>query len=296
MTKRSASLLILLGGTCMSFVGMLMRLVDVADGFQILAYRSMSLSLMVALVACLNRKISPMNFLRSLDRNDLSMGATLSVAFTFYVFAMLNTSVASALMILTVTPFFAAILAWFFLGEIPARLTWVCMIGAVIGVGLMVSDGVELGHSLGNVYALLSAFSFAGMLVFARNSKQPDPLGGTFLAGVFSIVIGVVFSVTLGSGLILTPYDFWLILFMGAFTIGLGIALMTWGTAYVPAAEASLLLLVESLFGPIWVWVFLSEAMTPIEIIGGALVLFCVATLALSQRKKQLPIETLSMK
>lgn len=296
MTKRTASLLILLGGTCMSFVGLLMRLVDSADGFQILAYRSVTLSIMVALVACLNRKIRLMDFLRSLNKNDLYMGATLSVAFSFYVFAMLNTSVASALMILTVTPFFAAVLAWFFLKETPARLVWVCMIGAILGVGLMVSDGVELGHSRGNIFALLSALSFAGMLVFARNSKQPDPLGGTFLAGIFSILIGVGLSATIGKGIALSPYDLKLILFMGAFTIGLGIALMTWGTAYVPAAEASLLLLVESLFGPIWVWVFLNEAMTPVEIIGGALVLFCVATLALSQRRTKIPIDNLSMK
>ena len=59
MTKSNACLLILLGGTCMSFVGLLMRLLDNADGFQILAYRSIALSLMVVLVACLKRKATP---------------------------------------------------------------------------------------------------------------------------------------------------------------------------------------------------------------------------------------------
>ncbi|MBE9475707.1 MAG: DMT family transporter [Proteobacteria bacterium] len=290
MSKRTASLLILLGGTCMSFVGLLLRLVEDADGFQILAYRSVTISLMVALVACLKRKVSLPVFLRSLDANDLKMGTALAIAFSFYIFAMLHTSVASTLLILTTVPFFAAILAWFFLGEVPARLTWACMIVAVLGVGLMVSDGVELGRSLGNLFALISGLCFAAMLVFARNSKQPDPLGGTFLAGVISMAIGLGFSVTLGNGLTLSLYDLAIILFMGAFTIGLGIALVTWGTGHVPAAEASLLLLIESLLGPIWVWLFLNEAMTLTEITGGALVLLSVATLAISQKEK--PIRT----
>jgi drug/metabolite transporter, DME family len=286
MTKTNACLLILLGGTCMSFVGLLMRLLDNADGFQILAYRSISLSLMVVLVACLKRRATLGTFLHSLDANDLKMGVALAIAFSFYIFSMLYTSIASTLMILTTVPFFTAILAWLFIGEVPARLTWVCMIGAVFGVGLMVSDGVELGRSLGNFFALLSGISFAAMLVFARNSKQPDPLGGTFLAGVISAVIGLGFSATLGNGLILSTHDIGLILFMGAFTIGLGIALVTWGTGFVPAAEASLLLLIESLLGPIWVWVFLGEAMTRVEVMGAALVLLSVAAFAFSQKEK----------
>lgn len=286
MTKQKASLLILLGGTCMSFVGLFMRLIEGADGYQILTYRSVTISIMVACVACLRRKIHVMRFLRSFDKNDFAMGISLAIGFSFYVFSMLNTSVASTLMILTATPFFTATLAWAFLGETPARLTWVCMFTAILGVGLMVSEGVELGRTVGNLYSVVSSVSFAVMLVFARNSVQPDPLGGTFLAGIISIVIGIVLSGTLGTGLGVSNYDLWLILFMGAFTIGLGIALVTWGTAYVKAAEASLLLLIESLLGPIWVWVFLNEAMSTIEMFGGALVLISVAALASSQREK----------
>lgn len=285
MTKSKASLLILLGGTCMSFVGLLLRLVENADGFQILAYRSVALSLIVALIVCIKRKVSLPAFLHSLDANDFKMGAALAVAFAFYIFSMLYTSVASTLLILTTVPFFTALLAWFFLGEVPSRLTWVCMIAAVLGVGLMASEGAQLGRSLGNLFALISGICFAAMLIFARKSKQPDPLGGTFLAGIISAIIGLGFSATLGNGLILPAYDLAVILFMGAFTIGLGIALVTWGAGYVPAAETSLLLLIESLLGPVWVWIFINEAMTTTEILGGALVLLSVASLAVSQRK-----------
>jgi DME family drug/metabolite transporter len=73
---------------------------------------------------------------------------------------------------------------------------------------------------------------------------------------------------------------------MGAFTIGIGIAFVTWGTAYVPAAEVSLLVLIESVLGPVWPWLFLGEALSLSEIIGGTVVLAAVAVLALTARDK----------
>ena len=80
-----------------------------------------------------------------------------------------------------------------------------------------------------------------------------------------------------------------LTLFMGAFTIGIGIALVTWGTEYVPAAEVSLLVLTESVLGPIWPWIILGQAMTLTEIGGGVIVLGAVAALALASREPGKP-------
>jgi len=285
MTKTQATALILLGATFMSFVGLLMRLIDDADGFQILAYRSISLAGMVGLVACLRRRISPIQFIAKLDRSDLYMGLSLSVAFSGYVFAMLNTSVASALFILSVTPLFAAVMSWVWIGERPTSLTLASMGLAVIGVGFMVQGGIELGRTTGNLYALLSAATFALMLTLARKSRKPDVLGGTFLGGVFCLVIGAFVAQFLGSGLKVSAYDFWLILFMGGCTIGIGIAFVTWGTSYVPAAEVSLLVLLESVLGPIWVWVFVNEAMILPEMIGGAIVVTAVAAQAVFGRR-----------
>ncbi len=289
MTRPQATALILLGATFMSFVGLLMRLIDGADGFQILAYRSVSLAGMVALVACLRRRIPPGRFLSSLDRDDLAMGLALSVAFSAYVFAMINTSVASALFILSITPLFAALMAWVWAGERPTRVTLAAMALAVVGVSVMVRGGVDLGRTTGNLYALLSALTFALMLTLARRSRKPDVLGGTFLGGIFCLLIGGVCALTLGRGLAIGAYDFWLILFMGGFTIGIGIAFVTWGTSYVPAAEVSLLVLLESVLGPVWVWLVVNEAMTWPEMIGGTIALAAVAAQALLGRHAETP-------
>ena len=88
MSQKRAMCLILLGGLFMSFVGLYMRVLSNADGFQILFYRSLSLCLMVGFVCCLRRRILPIAFFKSIDKNDVYMGMALSLAFTCYIFAM----------------------------------------------------------------------------------------------------------------------------------------------------------------------------------------------------------------
>lgn len=285
MSRNAAMLLIICGATCMSFVGLLMRLLETTDGLVILFYRSVTLAGMVGLVACLRRRQHPADFLRSLDRTDLLMGLALAIAFMTYVYAMLLTSVASALLLLTLAPFFAAILGWVWIGERPHILTWPAMAAALIGVALMISDGITLGRTSGNIIALISSFSFAVMLVLARRSRRDDVLGGTFLGGVLALCMAGIAASIVGNGLAISGPDLVVTLFMGAFTIGIGIALVTWGTSYVPAAEVSLLTLMESVLGPIWPWIFLGYAMTLPEIGGGAIVLGAVALLALATRE-----------
>ena len=286
MTKRNATFIILLGGFFMSFVGLLMKMIIDASGFQILFYRSMSLSLVVIIFACIITKSNPKTFMKRLDRFDLLMGIFLSLAFATYVFSMLYTSVASTLFILGITPFLAAIIAWYYLKEKPKLIVWITMIVATAGVFLMVSDGMVFGKTFGNILAFFSALLFAMTLVVARYSKKENVLGGTFLGGAFACLIGLIASLLLNHGLLISSYDMSLSLFMGAFTIGLGITLVTTGTPFVPAAEVSLLVLIESVLGPIWVWIFLSEAMTTFELVGGILIFAALIILA---RKNDTP-------
>ena len=281
MLKKHAVLLILLGGTFMSFVGLYMRLLSEADGLQILFYRSLSLSFMVGLVCCLRRRVMPLTFLKSIDRTDFLIGLVISLAFACYVFAMLYTTVASTLLILSATPFMTATIGWLWISERPKAITWVAMAFASAGIYFMVKSGHQLGNNVGNVLALLSGFWFALMLVMARRSGKDDILGGTFIGGVICILIGASMAFLVGTGLKVLTLDLFIIFVMGAFGIGIGIAFVTWGASHVPAAEVSILVLIESVLGPIWPWLLLGETMTLSEIFGGTLVLASVIVFAL---------------
>ena len=265
----------------MSFVGLYMRLLSQADGFQILFFRSLSLCLIVLMVCCLRRKVTPLMFLKSIDKNDFLIGSSLSLAFVCYVFAMLYTTVASTLLILSATPFIAAIIGWLWIDERPRSITWIAMAFAIVGIYFMVRSGYQLGNSFGNLLALLSGFWFALMLVMARHVRKNDILGGTFVGGAVCIFIGAIMALLFGTGLKVTTQDLLIILGMGAFGIGIGITLVTWGASHVPAAEVSILVLIESVLGPVWPWLFLNEAMTLSEILGGTLVLGSVVVFAI---------------
>ncbi|MDE0114526.1 MAG: DMT family transporter [Albidovulum sp.] len=289
MSKESAVLLVILGAVFMSFVGIFIRLIDNSDGFQILLYRSISLCAMLALLICVRRRISPYRLIRSFDANDVAIGLALSVAFTTYVFAILNTSVASALFILTASPFLAALLAYAWIGEVPHPFTWVAIAVAAFGVFLMLGEGLSNGRTFGNIMALISASAFAVMLVVARKGGKIDILGGAFLGGFLAAAYGLVLSIFVGKGLIVERDDLIFMLAMGSFSIGLGIGLVTWATPYIPAAEVSVLVLIESVLAPVWVWAFNFEQITFVEFIGGSIVFSAIVALSIvSTRRRSL--------
>ncbi|MBT6895548.1 MAG: EamA/RhaT family transporter, partial [Rhodobacterales bacterium] len=104
MTPKYAPISILFGALCMSFAALLVRLIQNADGFQILFYRGFPQCIMVMIVACVIRRISIKEFFISIDKTDTYLGLAMCIAFSFYIFALLNTSVASALFILSIAP------------------------------------------------------------------------------------------------------------------------------------------------------------------------------------------------
>lgn len=284
MTRAASITLVLIGATLMSFVGLILRNIEAADGFQIMAYRSLALCLIVLIFACWQRSESVWAFLIQIDLKDCLVGFFLGLAFTLYVFALISTNIASALFILACCPVFASFLSWLFLQEPPSLISLLAIALALIGVTLMVSDGIADGRLLGNLFAVGSSFCFAVMLVLIRKYDR-DPLGGTFLAGLFSSLGNAVIALVFGAGLMISGWDLGLSLFMGAFTIGLGIACVTLAASHLPSSEVSILVLLESVLGPIWVWLFLGETTTTNVLIGGAIVFGAVVLQTLAASK-----------
>ena len=154
----------------------------------------------------------------------------------------------------------------------------------VFGVFLMVSEGLSMGKNLGNFLAFLAALSFASMLVATRGSNKIDVLAGTLLGGMLSGALGLLGAIYLSNDIYLSSHDIFLILLMGAFAIGLGITLVTIAAPFVPSSEVSVLVLLESFLGPVWVWLLIGEDMSGVELVGGFIIF--VSVFLLSQNSK----------
>ena len=268
----------------MSFNGLLIRLLQSADGFLILFYRSVSMSILLLVVIRLKRGITFMTIMTKIDRWDLLVGFFLGIAFTGYVFSIIFTSVAATLFILSTAPLIATFFAWIILGEKPRRIAVFAMFMSLFGVYLMVSQSLEVNKNLGDLLALLAAIAFASMLVTTRGSKKEDILSGTLIGGAFSGLLGLAGAMLFSRSMTISSSDIIIILFMGAFAIGLGITLVTLAAPFVPSAETSILILFESFLGPIWVWLFIGEALSQEEFLGGSIIFSSVILLSYNSR------------
>ena len=203
-------------------------------------------------------------------------GIGLVFAFAGAIYAFQTTTVANALLFFAASPFVAAVLGRIVLREAVRPATWVAIGIAVFGILIMVRDGLDTGAFVGNMAALLSAAGFGTFSVVLRWGRVGDMLPAVLLGGVFSAIVAAVVLVVQGAVIVVSVHDMGVALAIGAFVVALGLVLFTLGSRVVPAAELTLLSLIEVLLGPIWVWLFLGETASGNTLIGGTVLLAAV--------------------
>jgi drug/metabolite transporter (DMT)-like permease len=264
------------GAAAWSMGALIIRLIEV-DAWTILFWRSLSIALgALALILIFNRG-ALLPALRASGWGAVVAGLTMAVSMTLYVNSITRTSVANSLILLSTNPFMAAILAWAFLGErVPAR-TWAVMAVALLGMTAMVGDSIGGGTWLGDVLAIGCAATFAVTMVVLRRFKHVDMTPQVMMAGLWAVVLVLPLSAPLSAG----PRDVALCVFMGIFSLGLGLVLFVKGLRTISAVEGGLIGMLESILAPIWVWIALGEEPRPLALLGGVVVLAAVAAQAL---------------
>ena len=283
-----------LGLTCVFFAGVLwstvglgIRLIDEATVWQILLYRSISLTIFLYFVIWFRTKKSPLHQLRSAGWPAAVGGLSLVAAYSGGIYALQTTSVANAMLLFASSPFLAALFGWGILRERVRRGTWVAMAAAVLGIALMVADKSGGGQMVGNLAGLFSAAGFAAFTVALRWGKSGDMMPAVFLSGIFAIIITTAACLLLGLSLVLTVNDGAISLSMGTFQVGAGLVLYTLGSKTVPAVELTLLSMSEVLLGPLWVWLLLGETVSPNTLFGGLILLIAIAGNAMSGMRRK---------
>jgi len=271
-------------------VGIIVRLIESANEWQIVFDRSLALVLTLLVVLVVRNGRAIFSAFRTAGINASVGGLCLGSGFACWIFSLTHTTVANALFLLSTAAFLTAILARIVIGERVPRATWLAMTVALLGVAVMVGEGVVAGTLFGNVMGLTAALAFSGFTVALRRGKSVDMLPTVCLAGVFaSIIAGIVILAT-GIGFVVSGYDLSLCVTLGIGQIGCGLILFTIGSRYVPAAELALLSLTEVVLGPLWVWIGVGEVPSLWTFLGGIIVLAAVAGRALFEVRRRPPI------
>jgi DME family drug/metabolite transporter len=276
-------------GVLRSTVGLGIRMIEDAVVWQILLYRSISMSLFLYLVIRVRSGESPFVQIRRTGFPAVLAGLALVAAYSGGIYAIQNTSVANAMLLFATAPFMAAVLGWLILRERVRVATWIAIAIALCGIAIMVSDKSGEVAIFGSLAALGSAFGFAVFTVALRWGRTGEMLPSVFLSGIFTFVITLGICQLLGLSLALSVRDGSVAMGMGVFQVGAGLILYTLGSRSLPAAELALLYLAEVLLGPIWVWLFLNETASTNTFIGGAVLLIAIVGNAVSGKRRKPP-------
>ena len=286
-------LFVFAAGVLWSTVGLGIRMIEDAVVWQILLYRSISMSLFLYIFILIRSKESPFSQIRRTGFPSVVASLSLVAAYSGGIYAIQNSSVASAMLLFATAPFMAAVLGWLVLKE-PVRVaTWGAILLALCGISIMVSNKTGDVALLGSLAALGSALGFAVFTVALRWGRTAEMLPSVFLSGLFAALITFAICLIQNISLNLGLRDGSVAIGMGIFQVGAGLILYTLGSRSLPAAELALLSLAEVMLGPLWVWLFLNETATLNTLIGGAVLLVAIVGNAISgKRRKPPPITT----
>jgi drug/metabolite transporter (DMT)-like permease len=197
------------------------------------------------------------------------MAAGFATASTCFINALARTSVANALVLQSTSPFIAALLGWVMMGERVRPRTWLAMAAALGGTAVMASRSWGAGSIAGDVLAVITAASFAAAAVTVRGHAEVNLPAAAGLAGL----LGAAVAWWPAQPLSASAGDLVLLAAFGAGQLGLGLMLFTAGARLIPVAEASLIAVLESVLGPLWVWLAVGEAPSPASLAGGGIIL-----------------------
>ena len=199
-----------------------------------------------------------------------------------FIVSIQNTNVANTLVMIAMAPMLSAILGSIFLKEIPDTKTWLAIIITLVAVTYIFHDSIEMGNFYGDLFGLITAFGLACNAVIARYAKNRD-LVPSAVIGKLCVAIFAFFFVDSFS---LIEKDIIIIPLMCVMCVAIPFVLVTIAPRYIPAEEVNLFFLLETIIGPIWVWLIINEQPTLATLQGGMVIIITIAIHSYFKLKK----------
>lgn len=294
MTKRQMSYgagvaFVAAGAACWSLGGALVRLTGGIDVWQIIFYRSVTVLICMGLWLGFRFRGTLRRRMAEAGVNAVIAGVAVGTAGLTFVASLFYTTVAEAIFMVGVAPFLSALLGLWILRERIPPITWVAMTVALCGMGLIFYGSRGGGAVTGTLLALYSAFCFSCYTVLLRWGQKTEMSVALIWNAIYLIIVSaLVLLLPTGlreeagiSAFVIGWRNAGLVFLMGAVQLTLGLVLFTVGSRSVPAAQLTLIALVEPVLSPLWAWL-VSREVSPIwTFIGGAVIVCAILIQAL---------------
>jgi len=232
------------------------RQLSIANAWEIVFWRSLFMALFVAGVLGVMHGRQMPRAVVAAGWPGMVSGFFLAGSFFFFIGSLTRTTVANTFVLMSVSPFLAAIAGRLVLREeVPAR-TWLAMTVAFAGMVVMFADSLDAGRLTGNLLALGVSCCFAGQVTVLRKyHASVDMLPQVMIAGLVSLVVAFALSPAFAA----TGRDLAILALMGCVQLGTGCLLATAASKHLSATELGLLALLEPITGPLWVWALMAS-------------------------------------
>tara|TARA_Y100000741_G_scaffold360258_1_gene342214 strand:- start:316 stop:1209 length:894 start_codon:yes stop_codon:yes gene_type:complete len=205
---------------------------------------------------------------------------------TAFVISIQNTNVANTLIMIALTPFASAVLSSIFIKEHPDKKMWLTMIACFLAVLFIFYDSYQGNRILGDIFGLLTAIFVGGSVVVVRYYKSVSFLPSLLVAKFFTILIPLLFIQSFPNSLLVNIEKLHLIMLMGVFLV-IPLACMTIAPRYIPAYEVEIFFILETILGPIWVWLVINEQPSNKTIIGGIFIILVIMIYTFSELRRE---------
>jgi len=259
---------------CWSIGGLCIKLIP-WDAMTIIGLRSL-LGAIVLAVYGRSVKIS-------LTKGNIMAALCLSCTTILFVYANKLTTAAAAILLQFTAPIFIILIQLVLYSQKPKPSEAAAVSVTILGMLLFFADKLEAGNMLGNILAIVSGLTFAGVFVFNRR-PDTNPQHAIMLGFLINTVIGVPFAFF---GVTANPVAWGSILFLGIIQVGLAYVFFSMGIRRTPALLACLITAMEPVLNPIWVAIATGEVPGPFSVAGGAVIFLTVVSYNIWVEKKQ---------
>ena len=276
-------------GSLLAFVGVMfitpdslfIRLSSI-DTWELLFYRGAIPSVVILVALILFYKSNLIKVTIAMGLAGLFYALTFSITNITFIVSIQNTNVANTLVMIATAPMLSAILAAVFLKENPDKNTWIAILITFLAVVYIFFDSFKLGNFFGDIFGLITALGLAVGANIIRSVRDKDLVPAAVI-GKFLVAIFALFFV---DNLILQGRDNIIVPLMCIMCVGIPFVLVTIAPRFITAAEVNLFFLLETIIGPIWVWLIIKEQPSIETIYGGILIIITIAVHSFYKLKK----------